>query len=306
MERRKPRRYNRSDYEGTITASALRRAGQQTQLDVMREWFHANYEDPVENTPYESAEGGYIYIWGGPYEPFEELEAEFGGVVHEKLIQELADELSAITWNWTGHSEYDDVDDYLFESIAKSSEHHKSFEQSITDVEHLLNIKVTGPQQQHLLRLLYVNVITALETYLSDLFISAVGKDKSLLRQFVETLPEFKSEKIAVSYVFKAAEEIEKKARSYLIDVVWHHLNRVKPMFKDTLGLSFPENMSDLFKAVLVRHDLVHRNGKTKDGGEHDISEEIVKRLIEQTKTFVVHIDHQWTEKATAVAEGDF
>ncbi len=298
MKRRKPRRYNRPDYEGTITASELRRSGRETQLDVMRKWFHANYEDPVENTPYESAEGGYIYIWGGPYEPFEELEAEFGGVVPDKAIQELADELREITWDWTGHPEYEDVDDYFFESIAQKPEHRKSFEESITNVEHLLSLEVTDLQKQHLLRLLFVNVITALETYLSDVFISAVGNDKALLRQFVETTPEFKAEKIAVSEVFKTAEEIEKRARSYLMDVVWHHLNRVKPMFKDTLDLSFPDDMSDLFKAVLIRHDLVHRNGKKKDGGDHDISEKSVNDLIEKARSFVDHLDSRWAKKS--------
>jgi hypothetical protein len=94
------------------------------------------------------------------------------------------------------------------------------------------------------------------------------------------------------------AERIEKKARSYLMDVVWHHLNRVKPMFKNTLGLSFPDNISDLFKAVLIRHDLVHRNGRKKDGGEHDISESTVKSIIEQARSFVAHLDRQWADKS--------
>jgi hypothetical protein len=109
---------------------------------------------------------------------------------------------------------------------------------------------------------LFVNVITAVETYLSDLFISAVSKDKALLRRFIESTPEFKTEKVTLSEIFKTVEEIEKRARSYLLDVVWHHLNRVKPMFKDTLGLAFPKDMGDLFKAILIRHDLVHRNGR--------------------------------------------
>jgi hypothetical protein len=264
----------------------------------MRNWFHSNYADPVENSPYESAEGGYVYIWGGPYDPIEELQDEFGGLVPDKVIQELADELCEISVEWTGHPDHDDVDDYLFESIAQTSEHKKSFEESIYNVEHLLGLEVSAHLQQHLLRLLYVNVITAVETYLSDLFISAVGKDKALLRRFVETTPEFKSEKIAVSEVFKTAEEIEKKARTYLMDVVWHHLNRVKPMFKGTLEVSFPDDMRDLFKAVLIRHDLVHRNGKKKDGGEHNISEKAVRNIVMQARSFVDHLDKQWSEKS--------
>lgn len=298
MQRRKPTRYPSLDGESSITATQLRRSSRDTQLEVMRQWFHANYEDPVENTPYETAEGGYIYIWGGPHDPLEELQDEFGGLVPDKTIKELADELYEISYEWTGHPEHDDVDDYLFESIAQTSQHRVSFEESISNVEHLLGVEMPSSLQQHLLRLLYVNVITAVETYLSDLFISAVGNDKALLRRFVETTPEFKSEKIAVSDVFKMAGEIEKKARSYLMDVVWHHLNRVHPMFKDTLGISFPDDTGDLFKAVLIRHDLVHRNGKKKEGGEHDLSQKAVRDLIEQAKTFVEHLDKQWSQKS--------
>jgi hypothetical protein len=33
-----------------------------TQKSIMRNWFYSNFEDPADNTPYESAEGGYIYI----------------------------------------------------------------------------------------------------------------------------------------------------------------------------------------------------------------------------------------------------
>jgi len=251
-----------------MTANELQRSSRDTQIDIMRNWFHANYEDPVENSPYESAEGGYLYIWGGPYDPEEELQNEFSGLVPDEVIEELANEFRDISWEWTGHPEYEEVDNYLFNSIAQTTEHNKAFEESIANVESLLAINVSEQEQKHLLRLLYVNVITAVETYLSDLFISAVGNDKSLLRRFVETTPEFKSEKISVSDVFKNIEDIEKKSRSYLMDVGWHQLRRVKPMFNDTLGISFLDDMGDLFNAVLVRHDLVHRNGKKKDGCE--------------------------------------
>lgn len=297
MSRRKPRRYPLPNSEGSVTATELRRSSHIIQLEVMRTWFYSNYEDPVERTPYESAEGGYIYIWGGPYDPEEELQDEFDGLISDKVIEELARELRDISWEWTRHPDYDDIDDYFFESIAQTTEHHESFNEAINNVEHLLTPDTIDLRKKYLLRLLYVNVITILETYLSDLFISAVGNDKSLLRRFVETTPKFKSEKISVSEVFKAVEEIEKKARSYLTDVVWHHLSRVKPMFKDTLDIEFPTNMGILFKAVLVRHDLVHRNGKKKDGGEHDISVETITELIKEAKEFVSHIDKQWTER---------
>jgi len=295
MKRRKPTRYSLADREGSITATELRRSGRETQLDVMRAWFFAAYEDPAECTPYESAEGGYIYIWGGPYEPEEELQGEFGGLIPDRVIEELAKELRAISWEWTGHPRHDNAEDYFFSSIAQTTDHHKAFEEALKRVKDLLDLKPAGKQRTHLRRLLYVNVITCLETYLSDVFISAAGNNKFLLRKFIESSPEFKSEKVPVSEVFKVAEEMEKRAKLYLLDVVWHHLGRVKRMFWDTLNIRFPDDTSKLFKAVIVRHDLVHRNGKMKTGGQHNITVDAVIILMEEARSFVSYIDEQMT-----------
>src|SRR6266851_1816760 len=65
----------------------------EAQKEVMREWFYQHYTDPVDNTPYESAEGGYQYIWGGPYDARDELYAMFGDIVPETLIEEVVQEI---------------------------------------------------------------------------------------------------------------------------------------------------------------------------------------------------------------------
>ncbi|WP_372784605.1 hypothetical protein [Phenylobacterium sp.] len=49
----------------------------QAKVDGMVEWFRERYEDPAERTPYESAEGGYQWIYGGPYDAREQLGDEF-------------------------------------------------------------------------------------------------------------------------------------------------------------------------------------------------------------------------------------
>jgi len=225
---------------GSITVSNLQRAEHDTQIAVMRHWFYANYEDPVENTPYESAEGGYQYIWGGPYDPREELEGEFGGIVSDEVIEELAEKLSAITPYWSGNSDADDssrqFDEYLFRLSADSSAHAGAFTNSTLNIKRLLGATIGAADRQLFLRLLYANVITTLETYLSDKFISSISADRTLLRKLVETTPDFQSRKISLSDVFKASEEINQQVKTYLSEVVWHRLDRLIPMFRDTLA----------------------------------------------------------------------
>lgn len=277
---------------GTITEYALHKADRETQIAVMRHWFHANFEDPAENTPYESAEGGYQYIWGGPYDPYEELEDNFGGIVPEEVIEELVSELLGIALEWSGHPNSAGLDDYLFESIAESSKHFREeFNDSILGVRRLLQTKVDAADRQCFIRLLYVNVICALEAYLSDRFISSINADQGLFRKFVETTPEFQTQKVPLSDIFKASEEIEHRVKTYLSEFVWHRLDRVEPMFQETLGIKFPSDMKQLFKAILLRHDFVHRNGKTKDGEDHILTADDIEKLITATQNFVYSVE---------------
>ena len=47
--------------------------------EEMAEWFLSIYEDPCHHVPYESKEGGYQYVFGGPYDAEEALGDEFPG-----------------------------------------------------------------------------------------------------------------------------------------------------------------------------------------------------------------------------------
>lgn len=113
--------------------------------------------------------------------------------------------------------------------------------------------------------------------------------------------------------MYKAAEEIEQRAKSYLVDVVWHNLGRVKPMYQAVLGVEFNNEMGDLVKAVLKRHDIVHRNGKTKSG-EHIVLTKIdVTELVSKVECFIQDIDLKMREirankemPPTADAAADF
>jgi len=305
--------YSASEADSTVSRAVLSNEDREVQLDVMRTWFFKNYEDPAERTPYESAEGGYIWIWGGPYEAREELETEFGGVVPDDVIEELSEELVASCWQWAPTEKPGDYDEYLADDIAQIAEFYRNFSGAMLDIEKMLEAKIDSSVEGSFFRLLYVNVITAMETYLSDAFMNSVVPDKELMRRFVETTPEFETEKISLSKVYKAAEEIEQRAKSYLVDVVWHNLGRVKPMYQAVLGVEFNNEMGDLVKAVLKRHDIVHRNGKTKFGEHIVLTKNDVTELVSKVEYFIQDIDLKMREirankemPPTADAAADF
>lgn len=69
---------------------------------AMADWFFENFEDPANHLPYDSREGGYQWIWGGPYDAREEVSDAF----HHQATQEELDEAADIvesdgTADWT-------------------------------------------------------------------------------------------------------------------------------------------------------------------------------------------------------------
>ena len=94
-----------------ISRTEFRRLRNAEKLEMMRRWFFQNFENPAENTPYESAEGGYQYIWGGPFEADEQLGDKFGGIASDRLIQQLVNELQREAFEWAPVQKAEDWED---------------------------------------------------------------------------------------------------------------------------------------------------------------------------------------------------
>jgi len=119
--------------------------------------------------------------------------------------------------------------------------------------------------------------------------------DESLKRRFVETTKEFQEKKLLYADIFKAYDEIEKEITGYLWNISWHNLEKVMPLYQRTLGIDFPgkETRDKIFVAILKRHDIIHRNGKTEEGEEHLITRTDVQELIKSAETLARHIARQ-------------
>lgn len=119
-------------------------------VDAVIEWFLANFEDPVHETPFESAEGGYQYIWGGPYETRDIIETVFGddGVspsIIEAVIRQLETETSE--WVPSGSRRQAPEPDDLGEDVEpgpSQTELHQVMNERIVELEEALE-KVPKP-----------------------------------------------------------------------------------------------------------------------------------------------------------------
>jgi len=184
--------------------------------------------------------------------------------------------------------------DFLANYSKVSASFYSNFSENIKNIRELNGFCDLTKEnvKEHLRNMLFANVITSLETYLSDAFINTVKSNKDYLRKFVETFHNFRSEKFELTELFIYYDTIEDKATKAMLDVIYHDLPKVKGMYSDTLGIEFPD-LSVIYRAVLKRHDFVHRNGKTKDGKKHELNSDDIVNLSKSTEDFVNNINNQ-------------
>lgn len=72
--------------------------------EQITDWFHENFEDPIDNMPRNPETGSFDWIWGGPFDAREEIEDAFIGVDSE-ILDEVIEEIEFGGREWAPHSD---------------------------------------------------------------------------------------------------------------------------------------------------------------------------------------------------------
>lgn len=265
------------------------------KMKAMEKWFLENYDCPAVKQ-FELGDESYLdHDWNSGWDIYEDL-LIFEDSVKDEIIRELAQKLSSSCPNWRSIMDYSS--DYL-QSILSEVDYYGNFTRNIDKVESLLKHKIVNEEKDYILGLLFINVITSIETYLSDAFINTIYNDEEDMRNFVVNCEDFKKEKFNFSEIYDKYENIDIKVRDYLSSLMWHSLDKIKPIYKSTLNVDFPNKniLSPIFRAIKIRHDLVHRSGKNKKGDKITIEPEQVEHLYNVASEFVEHINNQLNKR---------
>ncbi len=210
--------------------------------------------------------------------------------------------LSHRTGTWQKSWQADEIEeDYTdkdqLEAILSNTDFYLTFLDEIASLRVLNKLNGLDPKAKKTLsRNLYVGVIACLETYLSDAFINTVLSNEKYLRSFFTSFKDFREQKLPLNELFDFASKREEIAKKTMLEVIYHNLPKVSKMYEATLNIKFPP-FSEIQKAVSIRHDLVHRNGKNKDGIESSINSIMVDDIISKVESFINEIDQKLKEK---------
>lgn len=174
-----------------------------------------------------------------------------------------------------------------------------NYKKSIQEIKEVIktNEVINNPI---LRKLIYSNVITIFETYLSDLIINTVHSSTALQTKVVENYGIFDNEKIDLKNIYSTMSNLEREIITRLRSITYHNLNKVIPLYSKVLGINFSGVIGKLPKAITIRHDIVHRNGKTIDGESHAISIQIINDLILNVEAVSTYIDLEIKNKSSS------
>ncbi|WP_120232836.1 hypothetical protein [Chryseobacterium sp. AG363] len=201
--------------------------------------------------------------------------------------------------------------DYELDAILSNNHFYENFKNEINKISDLNDLNITSEEDskkerdsfvsaygmllpdeliETLRKLLYTNVITCLEAYLSSAYINTVISKPQNLKKFYETFLEFQKEKVTLSKLYELKDQTEEIAKQAMHKVLYHNLDKVNAMFKDTFAIPLPD-FSKLTRSIEIRHDIVHRNGFTKDNELIIITQNDITELIDITEKFVSDLD---------------
>lgn len=145
-------------------------------------------------------------------------------------------------------------------------------------------------------KLVLSGLVSAMEAYLSNTIMLLVSEEYDATVNLLLKEKTLSSEKITLYESWSNPGVVEDRIQNYLRRQLYHNLGKVEELY----GIAFNVDVfsdSDLKKrlhrTVELRHDIVHRNGRSGQGQEQDFSSETVCAMMKDIYDFVIHINTQ-------------
>ncbi|MEA0911219.1 hypothetical protein JH306_21730 (plasmid) [Xanthomonas campestris pv. campestris] len=256
--------------------SWLKHADHNDQETALSVWWYSRYCDPAQNTPYLGSEGGYQYVHGGPCDPEDILWLQFGNIAHDqvlkRVISQLHDEVGD-AWasrRWSNPNEYDDYYDVVVSSTNKGP--RGRLISALMQGQKLQTLTGDLTTKALLNRLAFAFLFSAFETYLWETMAYWLEEDDEAAPRILDRLPEFANKELKGKEARAFVENAKENIKGYMQRLPWHRWSDVRPLLQIGLDVEIPE-FREFREDLKIRHDIVHRNGTTKDGQPIQISE---------------------------------
>lgn len=196
----------------------------------------------------------------------------------------------------------DGMDDYYLDlnieeeiQWAKRNGHIEAYNNFLNELEDMskLMAAVKSPNSRMVLKMRLSYAVTLMESCLKEMLVSAAFA-RVEFTQNAANIPAVSEIKIPVNSVLndEAKKIVEKRIYKVLNDLLYHRFVDVFNYYKIILNTSdfdIEKDVKDkVVAAISLRHDIVHRNGKDKDGKEVPIEKSIIDDYLKEIESFTL------------------
>ncbi len=153
----------------------------------------------------------------------------------------------------------------------RKNPHNEILASSITKLDSILALKLTE-DSDFFVKMQLSYAVTVMESCLQEMLKSLVMTSDVYVENALSNIKELKSQTFSLSEAFKI--DVRKKLRNYVLEhlssLLYHKIDKVVKVYQAVLDINEVSkvDISVVSRVTALRHDIVHRDGKTMDGSE--------------------------------------
>lgn len=180
----------------------------------------------------------------------------------------------------------DEFDYYIFLTLKDVDD---IFKRDFSELKSML--EKDGAKSGHTyLKMVFAHAVTVLEVYLEDVVKSLILSNDSYLANTIKNVKPFCDTSFRLSEISIEKDGIKKFVVGKLSDNLYHDIPKVVNVLKGVIGRDIDLSIKDVCRVTRIRHDIVHRNGKDKDGNTLEVTYPFVVDALDSIELFVMNM----------------
>lgn len=139
----------------------------------------------------------------------------------------------------------------------------------------------------------YAYAVTLLESFLGDTLKALITEREDFLHNAIRNVEEVSKVKYSLADLAETDLSICKLALKHATEILFHNIPKVKNVYEQVLGVKLQLDISKVSKIIAIRHDIVHRNGYSKNNEPINLNAQDLYQAIDDIKEFTSSLQKQ-------------
>ncbi|MDO6836356.1 hypothetical protein Q4596_12040 [Pseudoalteromonas carrageenovora] len=186
------------------------------------------------------------------------------------------------------NDEYEWVSEIKWLKENGSVDIYQNFMTELSNVKELAKNSISQPiplDENLIIKMCYSYSVTLLEAFLGDTIKGLISENNVYLNNAIERLEQIRNTKYSLFDLSKSGIDLSGLAIKSVSEVLFHKIDKVMEMYEKVLGCKINIDTTKVKSIIDIRHDIVHRNGYTKDN-------EVIVILPDDLYQAITEINH--------------